>query len=261
MENIKNVRWDPNEKGFLFFLSDGNLIRAGVESGGDSKNISEDISAFDLSWDSVFYVKKPNNLVYKADLKGNNLPRQITSSFPENNSEIKKIIAYNDSEIIFINESDDLFIYNQGDFDTYFKKIGTAIKGAHFSNDGKKVLFWSNNEIFVYFARNWNVQPARKENDVQTITRYSEPIKNVQWYKDYEHIIFNTGRWVKIIELDPRDHRNCLDLINTNGENSFIRYDDYQEKLYFTDSQESCKSYLETIKFPEPTPFLGIGGG
>jgi hypothetical protein len=259
-ENIKNVRWDPKEKGYLFFLSDKKLFRASIETANNIKLIAEDVSSYDLSKDAVFYVKQPNNLVYKSDLSGSNDPRQITNSFPEPDREISRLIIYDDSRMGFIDSEKKMFIYNQADFDTYFKNIGSSIEGLHFSNDGKKILFWSENEIFVYFTRNWDVQPQRKEDELQTITRYSEPIRNVQWHKDYEHVIFSTGRWTKIIELDPRDHRNCMDLTSTTLETPFMRYNNYLERLYFTELGENNETFLNSIEFPEPIPFLGIGG-
>ena len=93
----------------------------------------------------------------------------------------------------------------------------------------------------------------RQENEMYNVTRYSEPIKNVQWFKDYEHIIFNSGRWIKIIEIDIRDKANSMDLSNTENKNPFVIYNDSLEKLFFID-----KENLYSINFPEKNTFFGV---
>lgn len=260
-DNINDVRWDPKNKDYVFFLENQNLWRANVLDKNDMTMISDNVSAYDLSGSSVYWVGLPNSLIFESGTDGSG-KTQVTNDFPANNSEIpvNKIIVYDETRIGLINASKDLFIYNEGEHDTYFRKIGSDIDSLAFSDDGKKTLFWSDNEIFVYFDRDWNVQPVRAENELTSITRYSDKIENVQWLKDYEHIIFNTGQWVKVIELDGRDKRNCLDLISAQISDPFIRYDNSLEYLFFTDKTENNKTILNSIVFPEPTSLLRIGG-
>jgi hypothetical protein len=260
LSNINNVRWDPKEKGYFFFLNGNSLYRANTKDSADTAKISDNVSSFDLSKTDLYFVKNPNNLVYKTSADGKSEPVQETNGFPdENNNEIRRIITYDDSRIALIDRQKNLYIYNKGEHDTYYRKLGEGVEGVHFSDDGKKVLFWTKNEISAYFARDWQVQPVRSENDLTNITRYSDEIRNVQWFKDYEHIIFSTGKYVKIIELDPRDHRNCMDILNTATETPFIIYNNYLEKMYFVDSGDNS-TLINSIDFPEPTPILGIGG-
>ena len=259
-KNLSNVRWDPKEKGYLFFLNDNSLYRANVKDKSNLVKITEDVYSFDLSKTDLYFVKNPNNLVYKTATNGQSEPQQLTSNFPDGkNIPIYRIITYDESRIALIDREKNLYVYNRGEHDTYFRKLGENIEGVHFSDDGKKLLFWTKNEISVYFTLDWQVQPARSENDLTAITRYSDEIENVQWFKDYEHVIFSTGKYVKIIELDPRDHRTCMDLLTTQTENPFIIYNNYLERLYFVDTKNDS-TVMESIDFPETTPILGIGG-
>ena len=259
LKELSGVRWDPKEKGYLFFRSGSSLYRLNARDNLDIVKISDDVLSFDLSKTDLYFIKSPNNLAYKTATDGKSEFQQITSGFPdENNPEIHRIITYDDDRIAFISRHEDLFVYNKGEYDTYFKKLGEGVKGVHFSDDGKKLLFWTKNEISVYFTQDWDVQPIRSENDLTNVTRYSDEIKNVQWFKDYEHIIFSTGKYVKIIELDPRDHRTCMDLLTTAVENPFIIYNNYLEKMYFVDAKDDS-TIIYSIDFPEPTPILGIG--
>lgn len=260
--DIRAVRWDPNEKGYLFFLNGKTLYRADIQTPGPDSltKIADGVSAYDLSSSGVYYIQTPNDLVFEKNLDGSGAPTQLTSSFPgSGNQDISRMIVYDNSRIAFLSPTGDLYIYNQGDHGTYFKQLDSNIVGAQFSNDGKKLLFWSQYEISVYFTRDWTVQPARSENERQDITRYSEPITNVQWYSDYEHVIFSDGKYTKIIELDPRDHRNCMDLFSASIDQPFVIYDDSLGKIFFTDAKNTTTG-LYSITFPEPVSLLGIVG-
>jgi len=257
-DTIENVRWDPKDKDFLFFLSEKSLYRANITNATDITLIASDVSSFDLSRSGIFYSQMPTELVFKANLDGQGSRNQITNTFPQAlNQPNKKLIVYDESRIVFINQNKDLFLYNENGEEKTFKKVSSGIEGIQFSDDGKKLLYWSNNEIFTYFLRDWNVPPTRSANENTSLTRYSESIKNVQWFKDYEHVIFSIGDQFKIIELDPRDHRNVMDLPKTSIDNSVAVYDHALEFLFFTDKRDES-NYLNSIILPEPTTFLGF---
>lgn len=257
--SLEKIRWDPVNKNYLFFLSRKKLYRVNITKPASLTKIASNISSYDISQTGVYYVQRPNNLVFKINLDGKSTPIQITNYFPDsNNIFISNLIAYDNSRIVLLSKNRNLYIYNQGEHRTYFKKLGQKIRSVSFSNDGKKLLFWSQNEILVYFLHDWKVQPIRQENELENITRYSEKIKNVQWFKDYEHIIFSVGNTIKIIELDPRDHKNCMDIIKSNSKNPLVTYNGFLEKLYFTNLQDNDQATLTSIAFPEKIPFLGI---
>lgn len=258
-KNIRNVRWDPKEKGYLFFIEEDNLFRVNTKNFQELTLVASDISSYDLSGALVYYSKN-SNLLFKNNLNGKAEPSQITSNFPgPENLKIATIIVYDDSRIALISESKDFYIFNKGDHGNYFRKLAENIQGSHFSDDGKKLLFWSDNEISIYFLRDQLSQPIREENEMQNITRHSEPIKNIQWLKNYEHVIFSSGRWIKIIEVDLRDRTNCMDIANTETETPFVIYNNSLEKLYFTDTKNDTTS-LYSIDFPEEAPLLGVIG-
>jgi len=256
-KEIHDVRWDPKESGFLFFLENSILFRADIKNPQNVVQIASDVSSFDLSGSYVYYAQN-SGLLYKNSLNGENELTQITNNFPgSENVKISSVVVYDDLRIALILENKDFYIFNKGDHGDYYRKLANKIEEAHFSDDGKKILFWSDNEISVYFLREQLSQPIRRENEIQNVTRYSEPIKNVQWFSDYEHIIFNSGRWIKIIEIDSRDHANCMDLINTQTLNPFVIYNSALEKMYFIDTKNDIAN-LFSINFPEKTTFFGV---
>lgn len=255
-EDVKNFRWNSEDDGYFFFMHEQKLFRANIENENDLLEVASDISSFDISGTYLYYTKIDNNLLFKKTFNGEGEPIQITSSFPEEKCDpISKIIVYDDSRIILISKNKDLYIFNQGEHANYFRKLDSRIIDARFSNDGKKLLFWSDNEISVYFVRDEISQPAQEENEMQNITRFSKPLENIQWFSDYEHVIFKSEKTIKIIELDPRDKINCMDIINIELENSNIVYNESLKKLYFTDKNNDFVS-LYSIDFPEETSFF-----
>jgi len=257
--DIRNVRWDPKEKDFLFFLKDSDLYRASISDKNYLHLIASSVAAYELSESNIYYAQSPAQLVYKSSLDGSSDKAQITYSFPKASPEaISKLIVYDEKRIAFINSTGELFIYNAGDNETYFRRLSDSVEGMQFSNDGKKLLYWSKNEISVYFLRNWDVQPTRAENEIQNITRYSEELKNIQWFKDYEHVIFSAGPRIKIIELDSRDHRNYMDLPTLENSSPLVIYNNSLENLFFVDKASDNSTALYSIVFPEKAGILGF---
>lgn len=257
LNDISNVRWDPQEKNFLFFLSGKSLYRASFTDRNSLFLISKDVSAFDLTGSFIYFCDSTNNLVFRNSLDGKDEKEQITLSFPEENGAVSRMTVYDEARITFLTNDKKLVVFNQGEQADYLKKLGENVEGSQFSDDGKKLLFWTGNEISVYFLRAWNVQPERAEDKSFSIARYSENTSNVQWFNDYEHVIFNIGHSIKISELDYRDHINCLNLPEASLDNPFVIYNSSLGKLFFTDKKDNSTS-LFSITFPEKTTFLGL---
>ncbi len=258
LNNIRDLRWDPQNKNFLFFLSENSLFRADIRDKNALTLIAPEVSAFELSRSHVYYSQKPNELVYRSEFDGQGRKIQITETFPQDAPlATEKLIIYDEARIAFLDELGRLFVKNKGGRQEYFRKIGDSVRGMQFSNDGKKLLFWTGNELSVYFLRDWNVQPARSENEIQNITRYSEPIRNAQWFKDYEHVIFTTGNKIKIIELDPRDRRNCQDITSLSTDQPFIVYNHSLENIFFID-RDGDSSKIFSLIFPEKIGLFGF---
>jgi hypothetical protein len=153
-----------------------------------------------------------------------------------------------------------LFVWNDGDKDDYFQELSQDATGAQFSDDGKKLLFWTEREIAVYFTRDWTVQPIRNENETIVISRFSDVIDNVHWSKDYEHVIFTTQGKIKITELDRRDFCNTMNLVNITNDKAYVESNFPEDKLFFTDIASNDSQFFDfySIDFPEKTGILGL---
>jgi hypothetical protein len=260
LDSPRGARWSPKEKGIIYFLAkDPKKLETGLYSANiNDKSIDliiPSVSAYDLSGSSIFYLQN-NNVLYKSDLKGNNIS-QITSNSLSDEilGDKARLIAYDDSRQVLITDSGDLFVHNDS-LEDQIRKIADSVDDIQFSDDGKKLLYWNNNEISVMFLRNWDVQPYRIENEIQSIIRLSTPIKNVFWYKDYEHVFFATQNKIKIIELDPRDHRISSEILENNMDEFPATYDSGQGVYYFLRNNND-KNSIYYFELPIKTGFFG----
>jgi len=253
--SFRGVRWDPNHKDVIFYIADNNLLLLNLNQPDTKKLIAENVSSYDLTQGKIFYFQMPGGMIYYSDLAGTTEPVQITTSFPEQifSDQSYKLVAYDEKRIAIIRDNKNLYIYNQGDKDTYFYKLGENIKGVQFSDDGKKLLHWSRREMYIYFTRVWEVQPFRSENETLDITRFSEEIKNVQWEKDYEHVLFSVGDKIKVAELDNRGQKNIFDVTSFDNNNPAIVENHQDNQLFFTEKDAQGKTGISVIKFPEKT--------
>jgi len=125
-----------------------------------------------------------------------------------------------------------------------FMLIASEIKQAQFALDNKKLLYYNNNEIWVYFLDEIQIQPYHKKGEKELITRHSKPIERAIWYFDTnEHIIFSVDNKIKFAELDGRDFRNISDICDASPSQMIYWPDD--KKLYFTEQNKLYAVSLE----------------
>lgn len=252
-----NVRWDSMKKNSIYYMSKNNLYRMNLNN-NEIEPIAESISGYDISSADIYYFHLPSGIVYRINPENNKIISQVTTSPPDDMSDQSyRIIIYDENRLILINQSGSLYVFNDGEKEKYFRKLSDNVIDAHFSNDGKKILYWTNSEINVYFTREWEVQPQRQENEIKYITRFSEKISNVQWSKEYEHILFTVGNELKIIEIDHRGNRNSLSILTLATDKSNVVSDFIKDKVYFTNITDNI-SRLYSIDFPEKNSFLGL---
>lgn len=259
-DKMEKVRWDKNNKNFIFYLSGEDLHYMDTQNTPENKIIAKDVASYDISSGYVYFFRPSNGIIYRANPEGSGDPEQITTSAPNTmNDPNYKITVYDENRIALLNKNGELYIYNNGEKNLYFKHLSSGISEIQFSNDGKKMIYWNDREISVYFTREWDVQPWRNENEQKDIIRFSEKINNVQWSKDYEHVLFNVGNKIKITEIDNRSQNNIQDILSLDSDKTRMVSDFSNNQLYFT-NQANNQDNLYSIGFPESTGILGFGG-
>lgn len=103
------------------------------------------------------------------------------------------------------------------------------------SPDSDKQVWFSEHEIWVRWLKDTNYQPFKKSGDTELITRYSQLINDVQWYKDSDHLIADVGGTLKFIEIDTRGGINGYDLAPASGQ---FYYDKDSDVIYKYNGQK-----------------------
>lgn len=252
--DVHSVRWDPKDRNVIYLLSNTSLFRANLNFEDDEiilAPIANDVLAYDFTDDGIYLFTTKNEVLYSYDKAAEKLEKLTTFELPKNSRDIR-LIAYDNHRLIVLDDDDrSLHIYNKGEKNIYTKKLGSNIIGAHFSDDGKKLLFYSPFEIFTYFTRDWEAQPIRKEDETHSIIRFSQLIDNVHFSKDYEHIIFTVGNEIKITELDYRGSRVTETIAMVFEEKNTLINKHKKNFLFFLDSTENEKRKLYSIEIPE----------
>lgn len=250
-QNIRKIRWSSSDRNTLFYIAEDKLFRVDLDNPKEILEVADKIAGYDLSGSEIYYFSKENGIVYRKNISGKGESQQITTETvsAEEGSDFE-LIVYDEDRIAIIAQDKKLYLYNRGETETGIEEIGRGILGVHFSNDGKKIAFWSNNEIAVYFVRKWETQPSREEGQKIDIVRFAQPIDNVSWFRDYEHLIFTSGNQVKIVELDNRSSKNINDLISFNSDKSKVTYNLREDNLFFIDKIND-KNGLYSISLTE----------
>lgn len=193
-----------------------------------------DIASSTAGWlfyqDSLFLINSTNYIFYRVDLSGY-IREQISKEFlPENNYQI---IAH-DNQFMVIGQNGDLYLLNKNS--AIFEKIASQINGAAFSGDGKKIIYWNNNEIWINYLTEILIQPYKKTGDKELVTRHSQKISQVIFYPNNEYLAYVIGDQIKIIELDGRDQRNVIEFINAKNPQIYFSYQD-NYFYYLTEDQ------------------------
>lgn len=235
-ENIRKLRWSSGDRNTLFYIQDEKLFRLDLDNLESSLEVANNLASYDLSGSNIYYFSKENGIIYQKNISGRGEATQITTqSITAKSGDDFELIAYDEDRIAVIDQDKKLYLYNQGEIESGIKELATDVLGVHFSNDGKKIALWSNNEIAVYFVRKWETQPARAEGQKIDIVRFSQPISNVGWFKDYEHLIFSTGNQIKIVELDNRSLKNINNLVTLKDNVTKANYNVREDNLFYID--------------------------
>lgn len=265
-ESIRSVRWSPNASSIIALS--GSMLSEGSFSdfASEPRIISDNVASYDILGNSIMILENGTGTITEIPTQNPEQKKQITTTAPEklplDQLTDFSVISYDRSRIVLINPEKGLaFAYNQGEESETIQQLPNGTRGVQFSDDGKKLLSWTDWEITVTFTRAWEVQPVRQENHQVDIGRFSSKLSFVQWEKDYEHILFLLDKTFFVTELDDRGERNTSLIFSAPSKPvrilSFGPKNQVFSLLPATNQNEN--SELSSIIFPEPTSFFGFG--
>lgn len=97
------------------------------------------------------------------------------------------------------------------------------------SPDNGKTAWFNDHEIWIKWMKDSDYQPFKRTGDVQLVTRFSQKIDDIQWYKDSEHLFISVGGIIKFIEIDTRGGLNLFEVTTVSGP---FYYDRDQDALF-----------------------------
>ncbi|MEX2052699.1 MAG: hypothetical protein WD898_00525 [Candidatus Paceibacterota bacterium] len=110
------------------------------------------------------------------------------------------------------------------------------------SPDNIKVATFKGGEVWVEWLNNADSQPYKVAGDKVLVTRFSQKINDIQWYKDSAHLIIDVGGTLKLIEIDDRDGINIFDIVTVSG--PFL-YDKSTDSIFKFNGEELAKISLK----------------
>lgn len=259
---ISSVRWSPKEKNSVYFLINDKLYSVNFDL--EEKTVLENLEiypetlAYDFADDGIYILNKKGSVLYNRYFEVKNLKE--LNKFELNKSNflsVYRLDAYDSNRIVLLeNKSGRGFLFNKFEGRITNFNLGDRIVNANFSNDGKKLVYYTPSEIYVYFIRNWESQPSREMGFNQSITRLTKWAGNVFFTEDYEHIVFSTGNEIKVIDMDDRGQTDLKTITSLNTDNTKVISDPRNNFLYFLDNTENGENNLFRISFPEKSSFL-----
>lgn len=193
----------------------------------------------DKESDDFFYIRKQNQILYKTNVDDSAQEQISLTPLP---AQEYNIVVSLSGKIVVLGENGELYILNEKT--RAFDLIARDIQEIQFSNDGKKILYSTPNEIWVYYLEDVFVQPNKTAKEKELITRLGQKIKKAVWYgKTNEYIIFSTEQDIKIAELDGRNERNVTDISKLNAEQ--IAYNQEDETILIVRNNKLIQIFLE----------------
>ncbi|MDI6603044.1 MAG: hypothetical protein QME57_02925 [Patescibacteria group bacterium] len=181
----------------------------------------ENILASQKQNQDVYYLDN-SGYVFKNELKVNKIP------FPVQSETKYTLKIFQD--FLFLIEGENLYLFSPDS--KSFEKFFERINNLKISPDNKKLVFFSNSEIWILFLKD---EGMKKAGEKLFINRFSEKIDDIFWLNS-DYLIFNSGNNLKIVEIDDRDRIQTWDITpppNFGGEpNPEIYFNGSNRKLY-----------------------------
>jgi len=241
-EEIKN-EWNFYFGKFLFFIKNSALYRFDYAKRTAEKAL-EDVNSFSIYGDYIYFFKPNDNKLYSGNINGLSgipniktvleMPESFDSRLPA------KITKTGKNTYLVLSSSGKLYYINNKN---EIKFINSSAEKADFSNNGERIIYGDDHEIWIYYIKEKTSQPQKKEFANELITRFSGNISNVFLYKDEEHLFYREGNIFKFSEIDNRDKRNIFEILEAHDDNIF--YFKNSNLLYYIKNDELIQIDLE----------------
>ncbi len=203
-----------------------------------ARQIASSTAGWLLKNSEIYFISESNFELYRETLDGSN---QLQLSKESLTPEKYQLFSNDNHFFLSLAQSGELYILNIDD--GLWQIIASGINGAVISDDNKKIIYWSSNEIWIYYLQDIKIQPYKNAGDRELITRFAQKISQAIFYPNNEYTAFVVGNQIKITELDGRDQRNTIDFVQTS--NPQIYFDQQNNIFYYQTQDKIFKIILE----------------
>jgi len=208
-KEIDNLFFHPENNEKFFLLKEKTIFEKDLNNKEKPKKLAENVLALEISNKDVYFLEK-TGFLFKTDLSFSNKEKLNKDPLVLKEDFQYKIFIIFDK--VFLQDNENLYLLNQETKN--FEKFLEGIKNYKIAPDFKKVSFWSNKEIWVFFLKEDLLsQPQRRPGEKLFIARFSKPIKDLFWLNNH-YLIFTVEDKIKVSEIDERDKINMVDLFN-----------------------------------------------
>lgn len=222
-----------------FIIENGNLYysdapeNSGLSAAQKSTPVLKKVVVFAQQNNNIIWLGT-DGFIYKSNLASLSAEpaKLILTPIKITKTGIYKILA--DNNHIFVNNNGNLLLLNAetSEFDAFT----ASIKDAKISPDGKNIVYYDNNNIYISTLPN---MPQIKK----TLYKSFEKINNCLWLNN-NYIIFNAGNKIVISEIDSRGNINAVTLPQTTAVSADKQIEVKNPKIYF--DQQIGKLYILT---------------
>jgi len=114
-----------------------------------------------------------------------------------------------------------------------FNEIASAVEGIRFSDDKKKLLYFTQHEVSIFFLESM-ITPRKDAGEVMTLATSQDEITNSLWINS-DYLVISTENGITINELDTRDIPQTIILAETK--NPEIVWNNSVNKLYYANEE------------------------
>ena len=233
-KSTEDIFFNPENGQKLFLLANSGIFEIDLAQEKISQAILENVKSFRIFNKDIFYLLDSGpdaGFLFKTDFSFSGREKINKGPFPvEDKGEYKIFVSL---DKIFLQDEENLYLFNSNS--NNFEKFFETSKEPKISSDLKKIVYYSDYEIWILFLKNEFSQPQKSAGEKQFIARFSEKIGNVFWLSSH-YLIFNSGSKIKIAEIDDRDKINIADFAppTTTGGGPEIFFNQNDKKLYIS---------------------------
>ncbi len=252
-EGLENIEFNLNNSQKLFFLKNQRLYDADLnntkprllgtsttkQTGSTEiqKPLMENVLSYSQVGDNLYIFQsvppkkrtdKTSGFVLKTDLSGKIIEEINETPFIIAPESYYKIFVF--QPYIFLQENDSFYLFKQET--KSFEKLFEQFQNLKISPDSKKLAYFSNNDLRIFYLIDIPEQVQKKAGDNVLLAHFQERIKDAFWL-DSNYIVINLGGQIKIIETDDRDKIQTWDIGNFENPKIFLNEND--KKLYVLD--------------------------